>query len=719
MKVYTTGEIRNIALAGNAGSGKTSIAEAMLFKAGKIKRLGSIDAKNTISDFKPVEHEQESSVFSTVMHTEWNGVKINILDSPGALDFIGGAVNSISVSDTTLLVINSQNSIEVGTEMHWRLTEQFEKPVVIVANHLDHDQSNFNKTLEDAKEKFSNNAVVIQYPVNPGPEFNSVIDVLTMKMYTWKDDSGEPVVEDIPAAEADRAEELRMELIEAAAESDDSLMETFFENETLTDEELKKGLLSGILKRNLFPIFCTDGKHNKGTGRLMDFIKNALPAPNEVPAPKTVEDETIEIKADGPTSLFGFKIAHEEHLGEVFIFKMMSGTLSEGEDLINANNLSKERISQIYYINGKEKVSVKEIIAGDIGATVKLKSTKGEHTLNKKGTEYKFPGIDYPNPKFRIAVKAESESDEEKMGEYLHKLRDEDPTYILEYSKELKQLIIHGQGEHHLNTLRWHLEHLHKIKVEFIPPRIPYRETITKPSQSDFRHKKQSGGAGQFGEVHLIIDPFEEGKPEPSTYKINGKEYSLSVRDTEEIPLEWGGKLVFYNCIVGGVIDKNYMPAIIKGLMEKMENGPLTGSYARDIRVCVYDGKMHDVDSNEVSFKIAGSKAFSEAFKKAKPKILEPIYNLKVMVPSDRMGDVMSDLQGRRAIIQGMESAKGFEIISAKVPLAEITKYATALSSITGGRATYDMDFDEYAPVPGDLQEELIKKHEEAENEDD
>ncbi len=718
MKVYNTGEIRNIALAGNAGAGKTGIAEAMLFTSGKIKRLGTVDAKNTVSDFKPVEHEQQSSVYSTVMHTEWNGVKINLLDSPGALDFIGGAVNSISISDTTLLVVNSQNGVEVGTEMHWRLTEKFNKPVVIIANHLDHDQSNFNKVLEDAKEKFAQNVVVAQYPLNPGVEFNSIIDLLTMKMYTWEEGAKEPKIEDIPADEADHAEELRMELIEAAAESDDELMEVFFENETLTEDELKRGLLSGIRKRNLFPVFCTDGKHNKGMARLMDFIKNTLPSPDQVEAPKTKDDKTIETNPEGPVSLFGFKVTHEEHLGEVFIFKVMSGTLNESNDLINANNQSKERVSQIYYINGKEKVSVPKITAGDIGATVKLKSTKCEHTLNEKGTDFIFPGVQYPNPKFRVAIKAESESDEEKMSEYLNKMHDEDPTYIIEYSKELRQLIVHGQGEHHLNTLRWHLENLFKIKVEFIPPRIPYRETITKPAQASYRHKKQSGGAGQFGEVHMIIDPYEDGKADPSTYKINGKEYTMNVRDTDEIQLEWGGKLMFYNCIVGGVIDKNYMPAIIKGLMEKMENGPLTGSYARDIRVCVYDGKMHDVDSNEISFKIAGSKAFSDAFKQAKPKILEPIYNLEVMVPSDRMGDVMSDLQGRRAIIQGMNSAKGFEIISAKVPLAEISKYATALSSITGGRATYEMEFDEYQPVPGDLQEVLIKKHEEEEEED-
>ncbi|NPA44749.1 MAG: elongation factor G [Chlorobi bacterium] len=718
MKVYNTGDIRNIAIAGNAGSGKTILAENFAFTGGKIQRRGTIDAKTTLSDYRPVEHEQQGSVYSSVLNTEWDGVKINILDAPGALDFIGGAVSSIAVADTTLLVLNAQNGVEVGAEIHWRTAAKFNKPVVIIANHLDHDQSNFVKTIDEAKERLSSSVTIVQYPVNAGPEFNAIIDLITNKMYKWNTDGSNPEVLDIPDSEKEKADELRMQLIEAAAENDDSLMETFFENDTLTEDEMRDGILKGILNRGLFPVLCTAAKNNMGTKRLMDFIKNALPSPLDMPAPVTADGKEVKFDANGPKSIFIYKTSVEEHLGEVLYFKVMSGTIEEGDDLINASNNNKERISQIFVVNGNKRENVSKIVAGDLGATVKLKYTSNDDTLNEKGTDFKFEGLPYPNPKYRKAIKALKESDEEKLGEYLHRLHDEDPTYILEYSKELKQLIIHGQGDHHLNTLKWHLDTIFKIETEFLAPKIPYRETITKAAQAYYRHKKQSGGAGQFGEVHMIVEPYEEGKPKPSTFKIGGKEYTVTVRDEDTIDLKWGGKLVFYNCIVGGVIEKNYMPAIIKGIMDKLENGPLTGSYARDIRVSVYDGKMHDVDSNEISFKIAGSKAFSEAFKNAGPKILEPIYNLEVTVPTENMGDVMSDLQGRRAIIQGMKSSKGFEIISAKVPLAEITKYATALSSISGGRATFEMEFDEYGPVPGDIQNELIKAYE-AEQEDE
>lgn len=719
MKVYNTEDIRNITLAGNAGSGKTTLAENIAFEGGKIQRRGTIDAKSTLSDYRPVEHEQAGSVYSSILNSEWEGVKLNILDAPGALDFIGGAVSSIAVADTTLLVLNTQNGVEVGAEIHWRLAEKFNKPVIIIANHLDHDKTNFEKTTDQAKEQLSNSVTIIQYPVNQGTEFNSIIDLITMKMYKGNKDGTNTEVVDIPAEEADKAEELRMQLIEAAAENDESLMETFFENETLTEDEMREGILKGILSRGMFPVICTAAKNNMGTRRLMDFIKNALPSPNLMPAALTIDDKEVKIDSSGPKSLFVFKTSVEEHLGEVLYFKVMSGEINESDDIINESTQNKERISQIFAVNGKNRDNLSKIVAGDIGATVKLKNTSNGDSLSEKGANCKFKDIKYPNPKYRKAIKALSESDDEKLGEYLHRLQDEDPTYILEYSKELKQLIIHGQGDHHLNTLKWHLDNIFKVQTEFTAPKIPYRETITKAAQADFRHKKQSGGAGQFGEVHMIIEPHEDEKAKPSSFKIAGKEYTVNVRDEDVIELKWGGKLVFYNCIVGGVIDKNYMPAIIKGLMEKMENGPLTGSYARDIRVSVYDGKMHDVDSNEISFKIAGSKAFSDAFKRAGAKILEPIYILEVMVPSESMGDVMSDLQGRRAIIQGMSSAKGFEIINAKVPLAEISKYATALSSISGGRATFEMEFDEYSQVPGDLQNDLIKAYEDEQEDDD
>jgi elongation factor G len=450
----------------------------------------------------------------------------------------------------------------------------------------------------------------------------------------------------------------------------------------------------------------------------MEFIVNEAPSITDMPAIKNTKGDEIKPNPAGPVSVYVFKSAIEEHIGEINYFRIYSGKLTENLDVVNASNGSKERLSQLYVSAGKNRTKVPELSVGDIGAFVKLKNTKMGHTLNAPGNDWQYTGVVFPEPKFRTAIKAQSESDDEKLGEALNKIHLEDPTIKVEYSKELKQIIVHGQGEYHLNIMKWHLDNIYKIPTNFFAPKIPYRETITKTAQADYRHKKQSGGAGQFGEVHMIIEPYEEGSAEVSMMKIAGKEIKLSLRDKEEIQLAWGGKLVYCNCIVGGSIDARFMPAILKGLMEKMEVGPLTGSYARDIRVYVYDGKMHPVDSNEISFRLAGRNAFSAAFKNAGPKILEPVYDVEIFVPSDRMGDVISDLQGRRGMVLGMSSEKRFEVIKAKAPLAEMNKYSTALSSITGGRAMYSMKFAEYAQVPGDVQDAVIKAYaEEAEEE--
>lgn len=718
MKVYKTSEIRNVALLGNAGAGKTIMAESMLFNSGQLKRRGDISSKNTVSDYREIEHEQEGSVSSSILFVEWKDKKINLLDTPGADDFIGGVASSLHVSDSAVLVLNAQNGVEVGTEIQWRQTKSRNIPVVFAINHLDHEKTNFEKTIEEAKQFFGSKVILAQYPVNAGVGFDAVIDLITMKMYKWNDENGNPEELDIPEGEKDRAAELQNELIEAAAESEEELMETFFENETLTKEQMLKGIQLGVKSRNLFPVFCTSAKKNMGINRMLDFIAEALPSPDQMPAPKDTKEKEIKCDPQAPASLFVFKNSIETHLGEVLFFKVLSGTIQESMDLINTNRQSKERLSQLYITSGKNREKVPQVVAGDIAATVKLKETKTNHTLSDKDADIQFPEIVFPEPKYRTAIVPQNDGDDEKMGEALGKIREEDPTYILEYSKELKQLIIHGQGEFHLNTLKWMLDNIYKIPTEFIAPKIPYRETITKVAQASYRHKKQSGGAGQFGEVHLVIEPYVEGAEPPSTFKAEGKEISVNVRDTQELEMNWGGKLIYYNCIVGGVIDARFMPAILKGIMEKMEVGPLTGCYARDIRVSVYDGKMHPVDSNEVSFKIAGSKAFADAFKKAGPKIMEPVYDVEVMVPSDRMGDVMSDLQGRRAIIQGMKSERGYEFISAKVPLAEMNKYSTALSSLTNGRATYTMRFDQYTEVPHDIQEKLLKAYAESQDEE-
>ncbi len=716
MKTYSTSQIKNLLVVGNSGSGKTTLAEAMLFEGGVIERRGDVESKNTVSDFKEIEQNNTCSIFSSLLYTLYNDHKINLIDVPGLDDFVNGVVSGLVVTDSALLVVNAQNGIEVGAEIHGRYLAKANKPIIFVVNQVDHEKANWEKTIESIKERFGNHAVVVQYPVHAGSGFDAVIDVLTMKMYKYAKDGGKPQILDIPADQKEQSDELHSILIERAAESDESLMEQFFANDTLTPEEFQKGIKAGLLQRGLFPIFCVSAKRNMGVGRLLEFVSQVAPGPNEVPAPLA---GTKEVKCDpsGPATLFVYKSAVETHIGEINYFKVMAGEIKEGIDLTNNTTQNKERIAQIFVVAGKNRTKVPNMLAGDLGATVKLKATKTNHTLSLD-TNLKFPSIEFPEPKYRTAIKPLSEGDDEKLGEALQRMNFEDPTIQIEYSKELKQIIILGQGEYHLNILKWHLDNIFKIGTEFLTPKIPYRETITKFAYADYRHKKQSGGAGQFGEVHLVIEPHKEGAPDPEMFKIDGKDQKISIRDKEEIPLAWGGKLVYYSCIVGGSIDARFLPAILKGIMEKIEEGPLTGSYARDIRVYVYDGKMHPVDSNEISFRLAGRNAFSLAFKKAAPKILEPVYQVDVWVPGDRMGDVMSDLQGRRAIVQGMSTEMGFQKITAKVPLAEMNKYSTALSSITGGRAMYSMKFLEYEQVPGTLQEELLKAYEAEEKEE-
>ena len=712
MKVYQTNEIKNIALLGSSGSGKTTLVEAMLFESGVIKRRGSIAAKNTVSDYFPVEQEYGYSVFSTVLHVEWNNKKLNIIDCPGSDDFVGSTVTALNVTDTAIILLNGQYGVEVGTQNHFRYTEKLNKPVIFLVNQLDNEKCDYDNILEQLKEAYGSKVVPIQYPISTGPGFNALIDVLLMKKYSWKPEGGAPVIEDIPAEELEKATEMHKALVEAAAENDEGLMEKFFEQDSLSEDEMREGIRKGLVARGMFPVFCVCGGKDMGVRRLMEFLGNVVPFVSEMPKVQNTEGKEVAPDVNGPESLYFFKTSVEPHIGEVSYFKVMSGKVREGDDLLNADRGSKERIAQIYVVAGGNRVKVEELQAGDIGAAVKLKDVKTRNTLNGKDCDYKFNFIKYPNSKYSRAIKPVNEADVEKMMTILNRMREEDPTWVIEQSKELKQTLVHGQGEFHLRTLKWRLENNEKLQVKYEEPKIPYRETITKAARADYRHKKQSGGAGQFGEVHLIVEPYKEGMPVPDTYKFNGQEFKINVKGTEEVPLEWGGKLVFVNSIVGGSIDARFLPAILKGIMARMEQGPLTGSYARDVRVIVYDGKMHPVDSNEISFMLAGRNAFSEAFKNAGPKILEPIYDVEVFVPSDKMGDVMGDLQGRRAMIMGMSSEKGFEKLVAKVPLKEMSSYSTALSSLTGGRASFIMKFSSYELVPTDVQDKLIKDFE-------
>ena len=715
MKVYQTNEIKNIALLGNDGSGKTTLTESLLFEAGIISRRGRITQKNTVSDYFPVEQEYGYSVFSTVYHVEWNNKKLNIIDCPGSDDFVGAALTALEVTDTAVLLINGQYGPEVGTQNHFRYTEKLKKPVIFLVNQLDAEKCDFNSSLERLQEIYGSKVVPIQYPLNEGPDFNSLIDVLLMKKYSWAPGGGAPTIEDIPESEKEKAMEMHKALVEAAAENDEGLMEKFFETEALSEDELREGIRKGLITRSIFPVFCVCAGKDMGVRRLMEFLGNVVPHVDEMPKVHNTRGEEIAIDANGPESLYFFKTGVEPHIGEVQYFKVMSGSVKPGDDLTNADRGSKERLGQIFCAAGANRMLVDQMVAGDIGCTVKLKDVKTGNTLNGKDCDNRFDFIKYPNPKYSRAIKAVKEADTEKMMTALTRMRQEDPTWIVEQSKELRQTIVRGQGEFHLRTLKWRLENIDKIQVEYSEPRIPYRETITKSAQAEYRHKKQSGGAGQFGEVHLIVEPYADGMPDPATYKVNGVETKMNIKSREEIDLEWGGKLVFINTVVGGAIDARFMPAILKGVMEKMERGPLTGSYARDVRVIVYDGKMHPVDSNELSFMLAARNAFSEAFKAAAPKILEPIYDLEVYVPADLTGDVMSDLQGRRALIMGMDMENGYQKLQAKIPLKELSNYSIALSSLTGGRASFTTKFASYELIPNDLQQQLISEHTEEE----
>ena len=711
MKNYSAKEIKNIVLIGAPGSGKTTLAEAMAYEGKVIDRRGSIETNNTLSDNTDIEHEYKRSIYSTILFTEFMGRKLNIIDCPGSDDFCGSLFSAFKVGDVGVMVMNAQNGWEVGDEIQSRYARILSKPVIGVINQLDGDKANYEAMLDGIRAASPVKPVIVQYPVSQGAGFSSFIDVLMMKMYHFTDENGTREELDIPAEEMERARALNQELTEAAAVYDDALMELYFEKGMLTQDDIRAGLKLGVAKRDVMPIFCCSARRDIGTKRLMEFIINVAPGPQSAPKFLTTEGEELSADETQPAVAFVFKSQLEQHIGEISYFRVIRGKITEGTELVNSRTGNKEKLSQLFAVAGKNRIKVTELSAGDIGCTVKLKGTRTNDTLAAASAVVTVEPIVFPEPRYRAAVKAKEQSDEEKLGKLLNDAKYEDPTILVEYSKELKQTIIQGQGEHHLNILKSRLASENKMDIEYFAPKIPYRETITKVAQADYRHKKQSGGAGQFGEVHMVIEPYYEGMPEPTRYKVAGKDITVNVKGKEEYDLDWGGKLQFYNSIVGGAIDARFMPAILKGVMEKMDEGPLTGSYARDIRVVIYDGKMHPVDSNEISFKLAARNAFKEAFRNAGPKIMEPIYSVEVLTPSEYMGAVMSDLQNRRAMIMGMESDKGFDRLNARVPLAELYRYSTSLSSLTSGAATYTMQFASYEQVPADVQDKLLKAY--------
>lgn len=702
MPEFDTSHVKNIVLLGHAGSGKTTLAECMLYEAGIITRRGSIAEQNTTGDYHELEQERGNSIFSKLLHTKWRGYKINIIDTPGYDDFTGEVISALRVADTGVMLLNAVMGVEVGTDIIWEYTEKFKTPMIFAVNKLDDDNADFDKTVREAKAHFGNKVVVVQYPRHTGAGFHEIIDVLRMTMYKFKDGGGKPEKQPIPDDEKARADDLHKELIEAVASNDETLMEKYFDKGELDEDEMKNGLKKAMINHDLFPLFCLSAERNMGSGRLMGFIDNVCPSANEMPPQKTKNGETIACDANGPACIFIYKTISEPHVGELSYFKVYSGTIKSGMELENESTGVTEKISQLFLVEGNKRTSTNELVAGDIGATLKLKNTHTNNTLHTKGKNYELPSIEFPPPNMTVAIEPLKKGEEEKLSQALHQLREEDPTLIVEVSPELKQTLIHCQGDMHLAVAKWKIEHSHKLEVKFVKPRIAYRETIRKMADANYRHKKQSGGAGQFGEVYMRIEPWYEGMPEPTDLTVRG-------RDTYD--LDWGGKLAFYNCIVGGAIDARFLPSILKGVMEKMHNGPLTGSYARDIRVCVYDGKMHPVDSNDISFKIAGLQAFRQAFQQADPQILEPIYKVEVLCPDDLTGAVMGDLQSRRAIVEGIDSEGHFQKVIAKVPLSEMDGYSSSLRSITQGRAKFTMGFHAYEAVPFELQRKLIDEY--------
>lgn len=702
MPEFDSAHVKNIVLLGHSGSGKTTLAESMLMEAGAIHRRGSIEEKNTVGDYTDIEKERGNTIFSKLMHASWKGFKINIIDTPGFDDFTGEVISALRVADTGVMVLNTSTGVEVGTDVIWEYTEKFKTPTIFVASQLDHPKSEFDRTIQEAKAHFGSNVAVVQYPLNAGLGFNAIIDVLNMVMYEYSDGASKPKKLPIPDPEREKAETLHKELIEAIASNDEGLMEKYFDKGELTEDEMRDGLHLSMIRHDLFPVFCTSGLQDRGVARLLSYIDNVCPSANEMPPQKTIDGKELPCDANGPACIFMYKTVSEPHIGELSFFKVYSGVVRSGMELVNETTSVTEKLNQLFIVEGNKRINVNELVAGDIGATLKLRNTHTNNTLHEKGKNLELQPIVFPASVMSIAIVNNKKGEEEKLAAALHQLKEEDPTMQVEVSAELGQTLLHCMGDMHLAVIKWKLQNQYHLDINFIKPKVAYRETIRRSADATYRHKKQSGGAGQFGEVTMRIEPWSENMPEPAGLNVRGK-------DIHNLP--WGGKLVYYNCIVGGVIDQRFLPSIMKGIMEKMHNGPLTGSYVRDVRVSVYDGKMHAVDSNDMAFKTAGMMAFKDAFQQADPQLLEPIYSVEVLCPDELTGNIMGDLQTRRGMVEGFDTEGHFTVIKAKVPYADMYGYASSLRSLTQGRARFRMRFHDYAPVPFELQKKLTETY--------
>ncbi|GAB5519955.1 MAG: elongation factor G [Rhodothermales bacterium] len=700
MDVHDAKHIRNVALVGHQGSGKTMLAEAMLYCSGALKRMGSVEEGNTVSDYHASEKERQMSVFTSLLHAEWKGYKINILDTPGYPDFVGEMVASLRVADTSIFVMNAAEGVQVGTDLAWRYAEQAQAPSMFVINHLDKSESDFRLLVEQIQDRFGRSATVVQIPGGAGTR--SIIDVLLMKQLYYPEGQSTPEVRDIDDAFKDEAERLHNELIENIAENDESLMDLYFEKGTLTEDEMRAGLREAMIKRQLFPMFVTSATLNIGVSRLMGFIDNVCPSPDLMPPAPLTNGDTLPSDASGEPVVFIYRTMAEAHVGDYSFFRVYSGTLTPGMDLVNAQTGASERLGQLYAINGHDRDSVKQMVAGDIGALVKLKNSHSNETLHKKGSDAVIVPIDFPAPRFSERLMAKKEGDEDKIAQGLHQIAAEDPSLVLTQDPHLSQMVLSGQGSLHLAIAQYRLKHRFGAEVVYEKPRIAYLETVRGSARGQYRHKKQSGGAGQFADISMLVEAYDPEQPFDAPDDIN-------VRGEQVIETAWGSKIHFVEAIVGGVIDmRRFSGAIQKGVLEAMQRGPIAGYPVGDVRVVIYDGGMHSVDSNEAAFKTASRMCFRNAFREANPALLEPIYTVEVMVPDTYMGDVMGDLNTRRARIQGMEAAGIFQKIVAQAPETELYHYSTAVRSLTHGRGLHTAAFSHYEAMPRHVQDKVV-----------